>query len=755
MTVTPSRSPGADADAHSGARTRARSRARAGAPTGADEAAVTSAAPPRSPAHPAHQASPPHPAETAPSRAFLARATLVTASLSLAGAVLGLVRDQALARLFGAGSATDAFLVAWTVPEFAATLLIEDGLAFALIPAFSAALARRARDAPGDDPVRALVAGTLPRLTLSFVAVSALLVAAAPVLVRALAPGLPHPGLAVDCTRLTATCVLSFGLAGYCSAALRAHRRFGAPAAIYVAYNSGIVTGMLVLGGHWGVRSAAAGVAVGGLLMVAAQLPSLLGQLRTRPTDQGTGGSRGRYDTAVRPLSLELIGAVLLFALCRQSQVLVERFLASGLPSGAISHLNYAQKVAQLPMVLSLMLCTVTFPVVTRALAEGDTERARRRVERDLALVACLVLLGTAAVVACAPQIIELLFQRGAFTAHDTAATAGVMRVYALGLLSQTLVGVLIRSYFSTGRATWYPLGAMTTGVVVTAWAGALAVGPWGAAGIAAANAAGITVTAALLLMGLSRRDGQGRSGRPGGPGSSRASGGSGGPSGSRNSRNSTGYGRPVGPDASGSPGRYGGLGGFGGGDPGDSGEIGSTGGWNAPGGPGGSCGPSDHDTSPEHGNPDDHGTSLTSRTPRTPHRPADPAVSRSPARPARPAHPARSVGRIGVGRVGPVSPSRGRHRRPRGVPVGARRVLRDVSRPVCAAVPATAAGAWAASGPGPGSPLAGLAVGAVTVTGVFVLVGRALDAPGLALALRTVRTVTRRGTHVLLRRHP
>ncbi|MFD7058724.1 murein biosynthesis integral membrane protein MurJ [Streptomyces sp. NPDC059906] len=426
----------------------------------------------------------------------------MTAVLSVAGSVLGLVRDQALARLFGAGSETDAFLVAWTVPEFAATLLIEDGLAFALVPMFSLALARRARGAPGDQ-VRALVASTLPRLALAFAAAGALVAAAAPVLVRALAPGLPDQALAVDCTRLTATCVVSFGLAGYCSAALRAHRRFLAPAAIYVAYNTGIVTAMFVLGGRWGVRSAAVGVAVGGVLMVVAQVPSLLGQLRRRG-----GGERpppGTGDDA-RPLALALFATVLLFALCRQSQVLIERFLASGLPSGAISHLNYAQKVAQIPMTLSLMLCTVTFPVVARALADGDTERARGRVERDVALAAALVLLGAATVVACAPQIVQLLFQRGAFTAADTAATAGVMRVYALGLLGQTVVGALARSYFSAGRASWYPFGAMGVGVTATAAVGAAAVGPWGVTGIAAANATGITVTAALLLAGMGPR---------------------------------------------------------------------------------------------------------------------------------------------------------------------------------------------------------------------------------------------------------
>jgi putative peptidoglycan lipid II flippase len=449
-----------------------------------------------------------------PTGRFLARATLVTAALTAAAALLGLGRDQALSYLFGAGSETDAFLVAWTVPEFAATLLIEDGMAFVLVPAFSVAVARRARGGAGADPVRSLVASTLPRLTLAFAASAVLLILGAPYLVEALAPGLPNPRLAVDCTRLTGTCVLTFGLAGYCSAALRAHRRFVAPAAIYVAYNVGIITAMFVLGGRWGVRAAALGVAVGGVLMIATQLPALLRQLRRGKRDSGTPEApvspeavpSGADPGAARPVELTLITTVLLFALCRQSQVLIERFLGSTLPSGAISHLNYAQKVAQIPMTFSLMLCTVTLPVVAQAMAEGDTERARSRVEKDLALVSCIVLLGAAAIFACGPQMIELLFQRGAFTARDTAATAAVMRVYALGLLGHALVSALVRSYFSAGRPTWYPLAAMAAGIVATSWIGAATVGSWGVLGIAAANAVGITLTALLLLHGMRGR---------------------------------------------------------------------------------------------------------------------------------------------------------------------------------------------------------------------------------------------------------
>ncbi|MFF9069185.1 murein biosynthesis integral membrane protein MurJ [Streptomyces sp. NPDC014891] len=439
-------------------------------------------------------------------RGFLAKATAVTAGLTALGALLGLVRDQILAGYFGAGAETDAFLVAWTVPEFASTLLIEDALALILVPAFSRALAHRS-GGPGEDPVRTLVRGTLPRLTLTVGVVAAVLVAAAPLIVDVLAPGLPDPGLAIDCTRLTGTCVLTFALVGYCSAALRAHGSFLPPATIYVAYNVGIIGTILLLREPWGVRSAAAGVAVGGILMVLVQAPSLVRELRARPVPvrepealAPSSGAEGRI------LVLGLIAPVVAFSLSRQSQTLIERFLASPLPAGAISHLNYAQKVAQMPMILSLMLCTVSFPVVARALAAGDTEGARRRVERDLLLAAVVVLVGASTVIAAAPRIVELLFERGEFTRSDTVATAAVMRVYALGLLGQTMVGALVRCYFSAARPLWYPAAAMAAGLVVTAVAGVPGARAWGSVGIAAANALGITLTAVLLLRGAHRQ---------------------------------------------------------------------------------------------------------------------------------------------------------------------------------------------------------------------------------------------------------
>jgi putative peptidoglycan lipid II flippase len=478
-------------------------------------------------------------------RGFVAKAFGVTALFSAAGSVLGLLRDLLLARFYGAGSATDAFLVSWTVPETAAPLLIEDGMAFLTVPAFSAALAARgtagrpgaaadaadadaadadaadADTADAADPVRALVAATLPPLALALALLSALVALGAPVLVHVLAPGLAEPQLAIVCTRLTAVTVLPFGLVGYLGAGLRSHHRFTLPGAVYIAYNAGILTVMLLLHASLGVRAAAGGVAVGSVLMVAVLLPSFVRHVSRLTARRVRGpGVRGRRlgEPVLNPMALL---PVVLFTLTRQAQIFVERFIGSSLPPGTISHLNYAEKVAQNVMIIGILVCTVTFPLIARALAEGDTESARLRVEKDLGVVGAVVLAGTVVVFACAPQLVAVLFERGAFTAADTAATAVLMRVYCLGLLAQGLVGALIRPYLAArpavgfgaeGRARpldrtdWLPIRAMVVGLLVTVAVAASMTPFAGAAGLAAGNAAGITVTAVLLLRALRTR---------------------------------------------------------------------------------------------------------------------------------------------------------------------------------------------------------------------------------------------------------
>ncbi|MEU6233389.1 lipid II flippase MurJ [Kitasatospora sp. NPDC047058] len=450
-----------------------------------------------------------------PRHGFVAKAFGVTAVLTAAGSALGLLRDLLLATFFGADQGTDAFLVAWTVPETAAPLLIEDCMAFLMVPAFSLALVLREERPDGPDPVRQLARATLPRLLLVLCAVTLGVALGAPWFVGLLAPGLADPDLAVACTRITALTIVPFGLAGYLGAALRAHHSFTAPAGIYVAYNLTILVALLTGHDRLGVKAAAIGVAAGSLLL-AAVVAVPTGRLLRR------GRAASRSPLAGQGLVLIPLAVlpVVAFTLTRQAQVFIERYLGSALPPGSISHLNYAAKVSQLAMTVAILLVTVTFPLVARALAAGDLDAARDRVEKDLGQGAALVLLGTAFLLACAPSVVALLFQRGAFGPQDTAATAAVIRVYSFGLPAQALIGVMIRPYFSLrpvvrragdpdgddgGRRLldWYPVAAMAVGLGVTAAVGLLATPRFGALGLAAGNAAGITTTAALLLRGL------------------------------------------------------------------------------------------------------------------------------------------------------------------------------------------------------------------------------------------------------------
>jgi putative peptidoglycan lipid II flippase len=422
---------------------------------------------------------------------LIVRATVLTGVLTGLGALLGLLRDLLLARYFGATGDTDAFIVAWTVPETASPLLIEGAMGFLMVPIFVRAL----NDHHSLTPV---VRETLPKIAAVLAVAAATIALAAPALVGVLAPGLAEPDLAVLCTRITAVTVFMFGITGYLAAALRSTHAFGVQASIYIAYNVGILAAIMMLRVPLGVTSAAVGVAAGSVLMVLVQLPSFARRLRP-----GNGGSSVRAGVA-----LGAFVPIAAFTLTRQAQVFVERFLGSELGAGAISHLNYAQKVAQVPMALSIMVATVTYPMLARSVATGDDTGTRERTEWDLRVVSAVVLVAAAYVIAYAEPIITLLFQHGAFTAADTAATASIMRVYAFGLLGQAAVGTLGRSYFSDARPAWYPAMVMGLGLALTALIGALLLPVWHADAIAAGNAAGITVTAVLMFTGLRRRPG-------------------------------------------------------------------------------------------------------------------------------------------------------------------------------------------------------------------------------------------------------
>lgn len=416
-----------------------------------------------------------------------ARDASLVAGVMVLSSLLGLVRDLVIAALFGASSSSDAFFVAWTVPETVTPLLNESGLALLLTPLFARTWAQ-------EGSLTSAVRRTLLPVVAVTATAGAVCALAAPLLVGLIAPGLADPGLAVACFRLASVTVLGLGVAGYLSSALRGRRSFVRPAATYVAYNVGIL-GCLLLEPWLGVRAAALGLAVGSLLMVAVVAPAVARSTRL-------DGLRWRAGAGLTPLLA--VAPVIVYSLARQSQVFAERWFGSDLV-GAISELNYASKVAQIPVTLSLVVASVSLASVTAHVGAGRFPAVRREVTDALRLGVCVVLPVTVALEVLAPQITALLFQRGAFDAELVQSTSTVLRWYSLGLLGQLTVGACVLFLCIRPRGARVAALAALACLAVTVVVDAVAVGPLGAPGLALGNAAGITLAGALLLRRLHR----------------------------------------------------------------------------------------------------------------------------------------------------------------------------------------------------------------------------------------------------------
>ncbi len=415
--------------------------------------------------------------------------------LTLGGNGLGLVRDLILAGLFGAGVATDAFLAAWSVPETASPLLLEGLMALIGIPYLARAVAA--------GRVGQAVAATLAPMTAVLVLISIGVVLGADTLVALTVPGIADPALAADCVRLAAPTVPLLGLAGYLSALLRAHDEVVRPAAVYLAYNVGIIATMIAATPVWGIRAAAAGLSVGAATMCLALAPSAWRRV---------GVPRWRR-TALRQWTpaFALAAPLLCYLLARQGQTFVERFFASRLEAGAISELNYAQKVGQVPGTIAVALALAGLAAISRFAGSGRRSEAAAAVATGMRGVLALVIPATLCLIVLAQPAVQVLFERGAFTAQDSATTASVLQVYVIGLPGQALVSVLVIAVAGLGGSRWLAPTAAASGLVVTAGMAAV-LGPLaGVRGIAAADAGGIWVAALILLAGVWRGFGEHR----------------------------------------------------------------------------------------------------------------------------------------------------------------------------------------------------------------------------------------------------
>ena len=419
---------------------------------------------------------------------------------TLASRVLGYVRDMVVAQAFGAGPVTDAFFVAFRIPNLLRRLLAEGALSTAVIPVFTQYLATGGRVAFAT--MARAVAGA-SALTLCVVTLAGML--GARWIVTLMAPGWaadpPLLDLAVWLTRLMFPYLLLVGLAALATGTLNAHHRFLTAALGPAVLNLCMIGAVLLLARHFQppIVSLAVGVLVGGLGQLLVQLPEVrrLG-VPLRPSGDWT-------HPAVRTIARRLLPAAFGLAAV-QITVVINTLLASLLPRGSISYLYYADRLMEFPLgVFGIALATAALPTMSAQAARGDRAGLTDTLGFALRLSVFIAVPAAVGLVALGGPIVSLLFERGQFGATAVAATTEALAAYAVGLPAFSATRLAAQTFYALGDTRTPVL----VGFVSVAANVCLALGlmwPLAHAGLALASSLAAYVNVLALLWLLRRR---------------------------------------------------------------------------------------------------------------------------------------------------------------------------------------------------------------------------------------------------------
>jgi putative peptidoglycan lipid II flippase len=422
---------------------------------------------------------------------------------TLLSRILGFVRDMVVARAFGAGPVTDAFFVAFRIPNLLRRLLAEGAVSTAYIPVVTSSLTHDGR-AGFRRMLRAVAGATAVALC----AVSILGMLAAPWIVRVMAPGWTSDpgqiGLAANLTRFMFPYLVLVGLASLGMAALNAHHRFFTAALGPAVLNVAMILAVLVLAVKMTppILALAVGVLVGGAGQFLVQLPEL------RRLGVPLWPSAEWRHPAVRAIAGRLWPAV--FALAAvQVTVLVNTLLASLLPQGTVSYLYYADRVMEFPLgVFGIALATAALPSMSAQAARGDHAALRDTVSFSLRLSAFIAVPAAVGLVVMGHPIVRLLFQRGEFTASDAVLTTQALAGYAVGLPAFSATRLAAQTFYALGD-TRTPVWAGLVSVAANIALALLLMWPLKHAGLALASSLSAYVNLALLYWLLRRRLGR------------------------------------------------------------------------------------------------------------------------------------------------------------------------------------------------------------------------------------------------------
>jgi putative peptidoglycan lipid II flippase len=437
----------------------------------------------------------------------LYRATGTIGGLTMVSRVAGFARDMLLARILGAGDAADSFFVAFQLPNIFRRLFAEGAFAAAFVPLFSRKLGPDGELEDAQKFSSEVLSVFVPILILF----TALVELAMPAVIWLMASGYQDvPGkfeLTIALARITFPYLMLISLVALLAAILNSMSRFAAGASFPILLNivliAALVTGDQLVGPEGDdvmiAYILAGAVAFGGVVQLA-WLWFWIKRSGFRLRFQ-----RPRFSKDVKELGIIILPATFGAGVYQISQ-LVQLFFATQLPGGSVSHLNFADRLNQLPLgVIGIALGTAILPALSRHIGAGDQTEADRVQSNAIELAMLLTLPAAAALMICAPAFVNAFFLGGAFDLEDARITSAVLTALVAGLPAYVLIKVLTPAYFSR-KDTKTPVYAAAIVLTFFIAFNTAFIDRLGIVGIASATAIGAWVNVLILYVILQKR---------------------------------------------------------------------------------------------------------------------------------------------------------------------------------------------------------------------------------------------------------
>jgi putative peptidoglycan lipid II flippase len=375
----------------------------------------------------------------------LLKSTLTVGIATLVSRLLGFLRDMVFARYFGASAATDAFFLAFKIPNFMRRLFAEGSFSLAFVPVLSEARANG--DAAALKDLIDHVTGTLLAILL---AVTAIGVLAAPVVLAIFAPGWWLDGraefaLSAEMLRITFPYLMLISLTALCGGILNTFDKFLVPALTPVLLNVSLILAAVLFSGRMEipVKALAWGVLVAGIAQLIIQIPALM-RLGLLPRPRW-----GWKHSGVRKV-LRLMVPTLIGSSVAQINLLIDSVLATFLVSGSVTWLYYSDRLLEFPLgVFGVALSTVILPNLSRKFAQQSSRAFSATLDWALRLALVITIPSAVGLTALATPLLITMFHYQAFQLSDVEMTALSLSAYAVGLPAFIAVKVLAPGYYA------------------------------------------------------------------------------------------------------------------------------------------------------------------------------------------------------------------------------------------------------------------------------------------------------------------